>query len=1082
MPTIQTESTLLDDVYLHSLVNSDGDVAVAQGTSGLLELFAIGTDGKVYHLVQDRHSQTGWKQTDLECPGVVDVIAACTDALGHAVVCVASERTLDVYARTLDGSAWHTIRPGSDVTGPLKLYELQLRIDAAGAVEFLLLYFQRLNEPEWQYRFRIGRSVLISDTWHIGFHVGQHYQGPLPTHRPTMTLGRAGGEPSLFLYWHEAETIRLWRGIDGVPQVEDLSLPDSSDYIRRLFALGDGARSELYAVGKLYPAAQDALYRYDWSGQRFTLLSTGVEVDDATGIYDASAGYDVIAVGRTGVLYHMHGSADGASWTPFTVMGGRASSVTGAHTVGEGSVFVVATQDHTLRRLYREPPHAQVDWQSEEIATQGSQGERVVWYTTTVSPLDAEQRPIGACAVTVSCPETTEVLINGRTEIVGPDRPLATACDAIGNLLIQQSTAELANLYVPQLTVTLPTQESTTLEPSAGVRMRLYHLTGEQLRDARGRAEPVLPAGRRGEADETARKLNTCASLGLAPSAAIRARMVSWESLGSPEPGRVQSDAGFIDVDLGDLFESIKDAVLQLQSIDITPVGDKVVSGLWLVLDTASGAFRVFVNTLEQAFDAARSVFDDVGAKFETVLEWLGTLFDWEAIKKVAADVRQMIRDGFAGIPAGLARAGLPMDIDAIFAELTRQANDALNVVRARVGAPSVGEDAKTAKFTNPGSLYTFDGKNHGNSANWLLDRMTPQLSAIGLSISLNDPGWAGFATMWTTVEQAIVGTGETVADGLTAFFQDLVTPERALSVSLDGIFDQWQSFVNGVLDAMKSIVTAMVGALETLAASTALTTLLDTPITIPVVSDLLASLGLGDTTVLDVVSYLIAIPMHVVQSIGTPVGLNGAPDAVPIGVFIACAAGFGILLVLSAVNDALPEAKQVLAVIMGLVWLPVCGLVLYGASTADDISIELWLAAFAYLAYQLIALRTTILYWNQREPTKKLAIYTIVDALFLNVLAAIWEARSYQNSDPKKHPKPWQVAANHVGTLPDLFRWVDLKWPPPPPPASKPLPVRVLLAAIDVVGMGALTAGAIADAIDQGSARVPTRTKAAMA
>jgi hypothetical protein len=92
------------------------------------------------------------------------------------------------------------------------------------------------------------------------------------------------------------------------------------------------------------------------------------------------------------------------------------------------------------------------------------------------------------------------------------------------------------------------------------------------------------------------------------------------------------------------------------------------------------------------------------------------------------------------------------------------------------------------------------------------------------------------------------------------------------------------------------------------------------------------------------------------------------------------------------------------------------------------------------------------------------LAIYKIGDAAFLNVLAAIWAWRTSQT--PEK-PKPWQVVANHVGTIPDIASGAtDLTWLPP---QSKPLPIRLLVAAIDAVGMGALTAGAMADYLDSG-------------
>ncbi|MBX3726505.1 MAG: hypothetical protein KF823_11395 [Xanthomonadales bacterium] len=1066
MTTLQVQSTLVDDVFPHQAVATGGDVAITQDSSGLLTIFSVGTNGRVYRVAPDGDSETGWKISDLDCPEPIDVIAATMDDQRNLVVCGANQKSRKVYALLIGPGgctgAWKTINPGPDITGSLTFYELKLRVTAAGAVEFFLLYFQRMSDPQWHYTYRIGRAMVTADAWTIGFNLDNLlYTGPQPVDLPSMTLGQASGLPTLFLYWHEAEKIRAWKGLDGSPTVEDREVPGQS-VIRSLFALGD-SDSILYAAGSIGPATTPGLYRWG-AASEFVLLSGSSPIAAASGVYSANSGYDILAVGPTGLLYHVHGSPDGARWTPFSPMGDRVTAVVGASTPDAGNIFIATTVDRTLRHYYRDPQEA--DWQVEEVDVPAGTAEQVVWYTTKVSVLDEDSRAINGVQVVVSCAEATEVLINGKPDLVGPGRTAIFETGVVGNLLIQQSTSQLSNLYVPRLKLDLLTGQSSTLEPYADVRDRLYRLTGAELKDAKSRSgNPVLPASQQGDAGKIARTVAIGASLGLPPPPGVN--LHRWEDLGSPPPGLVRfkpADSNeWIDlgIDIGDLFEGIKESIFGAFSAVLTAVGDHVVTGLNLVISTAQGAYAVFLATMEHAFDAIRTVFESVGAIFQDVLEWLGKLFDWEAIKALAGSVKSMMVEGMGSIPRMLEMAKLPGEIGPIFDGFRQQASGALDYIRQQIGTSSAGAAARTAGFSNSDSVFDFGGKSYGNEANWLLDRLTPQLGGAIFEFGLGNPGWRGFEQVWTSIAQSFLETGEAIANNFIALFQNLVTSADVLSTAMNSILDQLQALVDGVLSALEGIVSGLVGALQTLASSTALGDLMNTPIKIPVISDILAAVGLGGVTILDLLSYLVAIPMHVVNTIiGTPVPA-ATLAATPVGVFLALGIMFFVIMVLTAVNDALPEGKVVLAVLPSLVWVAAAALVFFGVAKAAAPPPELIIAAILYLGYQVVGLRVNALYFGHPSAVRKFAIYSIVDAVVMNVLAAIWAIRTSQDPDPNNRPKPWQITANHVGTLTDIFRWSDLVWPPPNP---KPLPARLMMVGVDVVGMGALTAGAITD------------------
>ncbi len=179
---------------------------------------------------------------------------------------------------------------------------------------------------------------------------------------------------------------------------------------------------------------------------------------------------------RTERLRHSERGTDGRT-LPFTWFAGR-SNVDALFSHGEPrggraglrdgdgrAVFLAATIDKTLRHYYRSPES--VDWEVEEVDVPAGTAEQVVWYTTKAAVLDAESRGLNNVQVILSCAETTEIVVNGRPDLVGPGRSVVLETSAVGNLVIQQSTAELGNLYVPQLKLDLYTGETATLSPQA---------------------------------------------------------------------------------------------------------------------------------------------------------------------------------------------------------------------------------------------------------------------------------------------------------------------------------------------------------------------------------------------------------------------------------------------------------------------------------------------------------------------------------------------------------------------------------------------------------------------------------------
>lgn len=1076
MSTFKYQSCLIDDVYLHSPVSPEAAMAAVANRDGLTEIFTIGTDHHVYDLAPDPESDTGWAQSDLACPGAPALIAATQDPQGRLLLAAADPATRIVWVlRETPGGpsrwgAWTSVGPGDDVVPPVTLYQLELRNTAAGATEFFLLYFQRFQDWQYGYKYRIGRALVDAATWGIGFNFGQLYSGGNPTNLPQIAIGRLGTQASLFLYWSEAQTLQAWQGLDGSTTVVPIATFAGSAYsITRLVALGAGDRSDLYATGVLQAAGTEALSQWSWTASTFASLTGPVAADDFEAVFDAANGIDILCLDGANRVYHLHGDATGSGWTPVTELADRTIGLVACSSPREGPVFVAATQDRIVNRYYREAPT--FDWEVDEVDTQTTGGSKVVWYTTTMTAVNTESRAIPAADLVLTSGETTELIVNGRSLVLRANHALPLQADTAGRLTVQQSTAELGTLYVPDLSVALTDPGAaapTVVQAYSDTRDRLYDVTGSELQQAKDRnGKPVLPDP--SVAGVLAENVAASASLGRAPKVWTHVRLLRPEDVAGLTPGTVylepRTDQGLgpiraLDFDVDDFFQSIKDFALNVLNAAVDAiVNNGIVVQIRLAVDSIVGKFTILIDTLRQAFDAVRTLFEAVRAAFDAVLEWLGRLFDWDAIKAVQVQVKQMILGGISQIPAGIHAAGLD-DVGPLFDRLRGSAHDSIEWLRAQLGADSVDGGVRGSGYTNQSALFSFDGVDLSNPANWLLDRLLPHFP--GLSVDLgpfSGSKWAIFDDALTTIGNALTTAVETVATNIQDLFQPNDSESGLMAVAMGRILDQFEGLANALIDFLQTVVEALVTAVAQM--GPLLQDVFTASIRIPFVADVLEFLGLGEGsfTLLDIVSILVAVPAHVVLTFVNPRSASdlaeGRAEDVKGLPFLFGGIMLSALLVLNSVNDALPEAKLYLSIPSTLIWYAFL-LMTFFAGIAMDAPAELYFACVFYIFFVTINQYVQIRYAKDALKLKCLAVYAIADAVLLNVLAAIYEARN--------SPPPWQYVGNHVGTLPDLFRWMDFVWTPPKP---RPWQARLVMVIVDLVGYGALASTAFADFAD---------------
>ncbi|MGH1364937.1 MAG: hypothetical protein ACRBF0_15355 [Calditrichia bacterium] len=1060
MPTnnLEHKSQLIENAYFHRPVHAADRLTVIEGPDGLSEILSSGTDGKLYLLKQDSSSDTGWSQLDQQCPIPQTCVAALTSSDGKLHLAVADEKSLEIATRVRSEAGvwgeWIRIPAGNSVAGEARFYELDLHERSDGSVEFFLLYLQRFKYP-WNYTYRIGHSLLSAENWQLRFQIDRSFSGWWPTKLPSMTPVINGTQQDLYLFIPEIKSLVAWDGIDGATSPMRTVTTLTEGFLPKIIGLTHDLKTTVYAAGTI--GAASGLFQLN--GSEFQQIGS-VELVDLDGTVDDVGIVNIVGVDSTGSVWHTSKDSEG-TFFPLREITDKALRASATLTETEGPVFILTGIDLQLSRYLRSPQ--QTDWELENIETESTASEWVMWYNTRSTVTDNLKQAVAGYPVTIQAEETTILSVNGKTLVVGPFQQLSLETDGNGLLVFMQPAEELANLWVPKLNIRLAGDAAGTwhtISAAAATSDRMYNLTGQELRTATGRnGAKVLPAGEDANADALAAQISTCASIGRSKPNHGQFTIPDYE--GNPEHLPEFGFAHFTALDgslnerfdIHDVFESIKEGILGVIGLAIeTVVEGGLVKQLVVTINTVAGEFKTVISIISQGFNVIRAIFEEVKIVFETALEWLGYLFDWEKILQRKDEIAAMITEGIASLPQKIADSGIKDKIPETFAQLRTGAPAGIATFQTGIGQDTLGSAADSIDLTTLGDIINAIDDTIMVPVTWLFDRLAPILPDSSLITASMDGGsWDQLTTFFNNVQGQVSGDVQVSIDNITAVMESVFMGDNPNALLLNDLIDAFKPRMDGILTAFEHLSLEALTNLEGLAEPDSLTAFLNSSAKLPLFSEVLALInnqsGELPFTILDFAAMIAAIPVHIIET------AVGGPEAINVGASkcdVWIVAGVFLLMVglFSGIAHILEEAGDGLSSMVPLFWIfaliPLAILV-------DWSEVIQVLAVVFYTIYQVVDL--VLIRKAVQNHETGMAIFGFLIAIVLNIMAAIYER---DNEVPT-----WQIVANHVGSITDFARVADLKWKPP---KVKPKPARVILTIIDALGMGSLAASAFAE------------------
>ncbi len=470
-------------------------------------------------------------------------------------------------------------------------------------------------------------------------------------------------------------------------------------------------------------------------------------------------------------------------------------------------------------------------------------------YTTRIQLTDANDFPLADTELTISANSRSNFIVNNLYTVLDSS-PITVKTDSMGSLAVIEQVTDPQGI---QLTVANSNGTSISINPMDKPMGKVAKLnTPAGLSNAKVHNFNGKPAGNLVSPSvstddlKTVAKVNSNISLAYIkltnkPGASSNAKSPQ----GAAPSSKVISQkdlSNALAVDAGDLFHWLESGVEHV--VDF--VKDAAEDVWHFVVKIAGKVYSAVMDCVEKVIGAVKWIFNAIKTAIEDVLKFLSYLFEWEDFKRtkevlanlIKIDVRRQVNQ----------LETWKQDFDG---EMTKVINSidqwaGSSDWTSKIGANGASGFNQTSKpahgQTAPGGLlshhvhhnisnsaYNDNTKQNPSEITALINKIDNNQTIIGKNRHQFANAFNGIESM--SLEDALKKIIGFVADEVLTGVKDIV----------DELFDILIDIAEGAVD------------------------LLETPIYIPIVSDILKDLGIGSFSFLDIVCWVAALPSTII-------------------------------------------------------------------------------------------------------------------------------------------------------------------------------------------------------------------------
>lgn len=313
-----------------------------------------------------------------------------------------------------------------------------------------------------------------------------------------------------------------------------------------------------------------------------------------------------------------------------------------------------------------------------------------------------------------------------------------------------------------------------------------------------------------------------------------------------PIQGAVMAIGGGV-IDLGkDIEHGVIDAA--------DAVAGGIESAVAMTIQFADRAISFVVSHVEQIGKVIGMVLEQIGAEIMKIVNFLASLFDWDEIVRIKNYINHTINEGLGYIETAL--PGMKQMINEKLDTVETDLNNTLDEARQFFHVPNDTNNSGTSSLGDEAlhKIMWFVSKiiGSGNSlTGGLLDEALPKALV--------------------TFEEKIVNL---VGEDLLDTFEELISkfesfiknPSQAPQLLIGFFLDMVQRMADGAIDALKLVIDAIIDLVDGFVKKAQ--DWLNADIDIPIISDIIKLVTGSGITYMDLLGFVIAIPMEIIEKI----------------------------------------------------------------------------------------------------------------------------------------------------------------------------------------------------------------------